>query len=77
MKHKTPEYPTWEIRDFRDLLDGMEQRYADNIAYLWRDPLAEDGIAARTYADMARDVKSLAAYLCAMGLEHKKIAVCG
>ena len=40
MKHKTPEYPTWEIRDFRDLLDGMEQRYADNIAYLWRDPLA-------------------------------------
>ena len=77
MKHKTPEYPTWEIRDFRDLLDGMEQRYDDNIAYLWRDPLAEDGIAARTYADMARDVKSLAAYLCAMGLEHKKIAVCG
>ncbi len=77
MKHKTPEYPTWEISDFRDLLGGMEERYADNVAYLWRDPLAEDGIAARTYADMIRDVKSLAAYLCAMGLEHAKIAVCG
>ena len=77
MKYKTPDYPTWEIRDFRDLLDGIGERYADNAAYLWRDPLEEDGIAARTYADMVRDVKNLAAYLCAMGLEGKTIAVCG
>ena len=76
MKH-TPEYNTWEITDFRALLDGIGTRYPDNIAYTWRDPLAEDGIAARTYADMIRDIQSLAAYLCAMGLEHRRIAVCG
>ena len=76
MKH-TPEYNTWEITDFRALLDGIGARYPDNIAYTWRDPLAEDGVAARTYADMIRDIQSLAAYLCAMGLEHRRIAVCG
>jgi len=74
---KTSEYKTWEIPDFRALLDGIETRYADNIAYLWRDPVAEDGIAVRTYAETVRDVKSLAAYLCAMGLEGRRIAVCG
>ncbi len=76
MKH-TPEYRTWEIHDFRALLDGIGERYPDNIAYTWRDPLAEDGIAARTYTDMIRDIRSLAAYLCAMGLEGRHIAVCG
>lgn len=74
---KISEYKTWEIPDFRAFLDGIEARYADNIAYLWRDPVAEDGIAVRTYAETVRDVKSLATYLCAMGLEGRRIAVCG
>ena len=59
------------------MLDGIGERYPDHIAYTWRDPLAEDGIAARTYTDMLRDIKALATYLCAMGLEGRRIAVCG
>ena len=79
MKHKnlTVEYPTWEMNSFRDLLDGIESRYADNIAFLWRSPDAEDGAVSHTYADTVTDIKNLAAYLCAMGLEHRRIAVCG
>ncbi len=74
---KPPEYRTWELQDFRAMLDGIGERYPDNIAYTWRDPLAEDGVAARTYTDMLRDIKALATYLCAMGLEGRRIAVCG
>ena len=70
-------HPAWEIHTFRDLLDGMEARYADRTAFIWRDADAGDGVARRTYADMAEDVRNLAAYLCAMGLEGKHIAVCG
>ncbi|MBO5649033.1 MAG: AMP-binding protein [Clostridia bacterium] len=76
MKQKT-EYPTWDILSFRDLLDGVEMRYPDNIAYLWRDPATESGYAERTYAEAVRDVKALAVYLCAMGLEGKAVAVIG
>lgn len=76
MKH-TAEYPTWDAAQFRALLDGIETRFADNIAFMWRDPAAPDGIACRTYADAARDVRNLATYLCAMGLQNRPVAVCG
>jgi len=64
------------MNSFRDLLDGIAARYPENIAYTWRDP-AGDGAVCRTYAEVARDVRNLAAYLCAMGLEGQKIAVSG
>ncbi|MBR5871045.1 MAG: AMP-binding protein [Clostridia bacterium] len=77
-KHNiSTEYPTWEINSFRDLLDGITARYPDNTAFAWRDADAENGIASRTYAEAAEDIKNLATYLCAMGLEGRHIAVCG
>lgn len=69
--------PIGEISTFRDLLDGMETHYPTKTAFAWRDAETQEGICSRTYAQTAEDIKNLAAYLCAMGLEGKHIAVCG
>ena len=71
------ESPRREIGAFREILDEIGSRFSENIAFLWRDLTCEDGIAARTYAALADDVRSLAAYLCAMGLQGRRIALCG
>ncbi len=111
-------YDNWDMQDFRELLEGMADRYAMNTAYLWHAanavsapvPAAEapaaaeetvssgdtpteagaaasattaasapvdDGIVTKTYTDLIEDVKNLATYLCALGLEGKHIAVTG
>ena len=74
---KAPLYETWEMNDFRELLDGIEKRYAVNCAYVWHDGYTDDGIITKSYTELAEDVKNLAAYLCAMGLEGKTVAVTG
>ncbi len=74
---KRPNYPTWEVKDFRELLDGVVAKYALNTAFLWRDEDADDGIFQKTYAELGEDVRDLATYLCALGLEGKTVAVTG
>ncbi|MGM9625304.1 MAG: AMP-binding protein, partial [Eubacteriales bacterium] len=70
-------YQNWEMNDFRELLDGIAERYAVNTAYLWHDGYTDDGIMKKSYAETADDVKNLATYLCALGLEGKTVAVTG
>ncbi len=40
-------------------------------------PKTSDGIVTKTYTELIEDVKNLATYLCALGLEGKHIAVTG
>ena len=74
---KTPDYQPRALDSFAALVNDMTTLYADNIAFTWRDTACDDGTAYRTYADTANDIKCLATYLCAMGLEGKHIALVG
>ncbi len=70
-------YERWEFEDFRGLLAGIVERYADNTAFLWRCVEEPDGVSERTYRQFAEDVVALATFLCAKGLEGKTVAVTG
>lgn len=74
---KAPFYQNWEVGDFRELLYGITERYAVNTAFLWREGPDEDSVMTKSYTEFAEDVKNLATYLCALGLEGKTIAVTG
>ena len=74
---KSPEYQNWEMHNFRELLDGIEARYPENLAFTWRCADTETGVTEKTVAEYADDVRNLATYLCAMGLEGKPVAVTG
>ena len=74
---KTVDHHPRALESLSALVNDMTALYADNVAFTWRDPAYEDGTAYRTYADTANDIKCLATYLCAMGLEGKHIALVG
>ncbi|MBP3917780.1 MAG: AMP-binding protein [Clostridia bacterium] len=74
---KAPFYQNWEVGDFRELLYEITERYAVNTAFLWREGPDEDSVMTKSYTEFAEDVKNLATYLCALGLEGKTIAVTG
>lgn len=74
---KTPDYEIRALDCLTALVNDMSEMYADRIAFTWRDAASADGVSYRTYADTENDIKCLATYLCAMGLEGKHIALVG
>ena len=66
-----------EIRNFRELLEMVENKYANNIAYQYKkEAMAKEAEYVEvTYKNYCEDVKALSTELLVMGLENKKLAV--
>ncbi|MCQ2432103.1 MAG: AMP-binding protein [Clostridia bacterium] len=70
-------HEVWQIDDFRSLLCGIEDKYGEAPAFLWRDSTAEDGVAVRSYQTFVTDVRALCSFLAARGYTGKNITVTG
>ncbi|MBE6703936.1 MAG: hypothetical protein E7583_01595 [Ruminococcaceae bacterium] len=72
----TPKY-VYNVREYRSIREMLETNcaeFAGKTAFLFR----ESGISLQiSYERLLRDVRSLATYLCSLGLEGKHIAVTG
>lgn len=70
-------YEVQEIRNFRELLEMVESKYANNIAYQYKkDVMAKElEYVEVTYKNYCEDVKALSTGLLEMGLENKRIIV--
>ena len=72
-------YPIKEVKDYRELLKIVEEKYANKIAYKFKKQgtLKNPEYIEITYNTVVRDVKALATSLLSQGLENKKIVVIG
>lgn len=66
-----------EIKNFREMLAMIENKYANNIAYQYKKDIMakEPEYVEITYKTYCEDVKALSTGLLEMGLENKRIAV--
>ncbi len=69
-----PYYEMPEIKDFREFVDFMAERYADRTVFIYEEDKTEKSV---TYAKFTDDINALAAYLYAEGINDAKIAVYG
>ena len=54
--YKSPLYPVREIKDLRDMIQQSEELYAEETAYMVKDPIALRLIAARS--EEAKNLKA-------------------
>lgn len=66
-----------EINHFKELLEMIESKYANNIAYQYKKDIQakEPEYVEVTYKKYCQDVKALSTGLLEMGLENKRIAI--
>ena len=72
-------YEIDEIRNFRELVNRSAEKYANNVAYKFKENLGKPNqkIIEKTYKEVRNEVEALGTMLLNMGLENKKIALIG
>lgn len=70
-------YEVQNLNNFRELLEMIENKYANNIAYQYKKDITakEPEYIEITYRQYVEDIKALSTALLEMGLENKKIAI--
>lgn len=70
-------YEVQNLNNFRELLEMIENKYANNIAYQYKKDITakEPEYVEITYRQYVEDIKALSTALLEMGLENKKIAI--
>lgn len=75
MQNKNMVYEVRPFRNFRELLEGSAENFAQRTAVLYSE---KDGkVRQISYEQLMFDVKALAVYLDSLGLRGKKVAVMG
>ena len=69
----------YEIKNFRELVNRSAEKYANNVAYKFKENLGKPNqkIIEKTYKEVRNEVEALGTMLLNMGLENKKIALIG
>lgn len=72
-------YEIDEIKNFRELVNRSAEKYANNVAYKFKENLGKPNqkIIEKTYKEVRNEVEALGTMLLNMGLENKKIALIG
>lgn len=72
-------YEIDEIKNFRELVNRSAEKYANNVAYKFKENLGKSNqkIIEKTYKEVRNEVEALGTMLLNMGLENKKIALIG
>lgn len=72
-------YEIDEIKNFRELVNRSAEKYANNVAYKFKENLGKPNqkITEKTYQEVRNEVEALGTMLLNMGLENKKIALIG
>ena len=72
-------YEIDEIKNFRELVNRSAEKYANNVAYKFKENLGKPNqkIIEKTYKEVRNEVEALGTMLVNMGLENKKIALIG
>ncbi len=72
-------YEIDEIKNFRELVNRSAEKYANNVAYKFKENLGKPNqkITEKTYQKVRNEVEALGTMLLNMGLENKKIALIG
>ena len=68
-------YEVKPFRNFREMLDGCAEDFADRVAVLFSD--GAGGVRRVRYSELAADVEALSTYLSTLGLSGKKVGVIG
>jgi hypothetical protein len=68
-------YDVRNVCSIREIIETSADEFSSNPAFLVKDD--EGNIVQITYARFFEEIKALSTYLCAKGLEYKKIAVIG
>ncbi len=68
-------YNVRNVCSIRELIETSADEFAANPAFMLKDSDGE--IYSVSYSEFMQEIKALSTYLCAKGLEYKKIAVIG
>ena len=72
-------YKSEPIKNFRELLERVEEKYSNNIAFKYKKDatVKEPEYIEKTYAQYIKDIKALSTNLLSLGYKGKKVAVIG
>lgn len=72
-------YKSEPIKNFRELLERVEEKYSNNIAFKYKKDatVKEPEYIEKTYAQYIKDIKALSTTLLSLGYKGKKVAVIG
>ena len=70
-------YEPEKVENYRELLERVETRFRENIAYKYKKNAKDKEIIEKTYSQYISDVKALGTSLLELGYEGKKIALIG
>lgn len=72
-------YKSNPIKNFRELLERVEEKYSNNIAFKYKKDATEKEpeYIEKTYAQYIKDIKALSTNLLSLGYKGKKVAVIG
>ena len=70
-------YEPEKVENYRELLERVETRFRENIAYKYKKNAKDKEIIEKTYGEYVSDVKALGTSLLELGYEGKKIVIIG
>ena len=70
-------YEPEKVNNYRELLERVETRFGEKIAYKYKKNAKEKEVIEKTYSQYISDVKALGTSLLELGYEGKKIALIG
>ena len=70
-------YEPEKVNNYRELLERVETRFRENIAYKYKKNAKDKEIIEKTYGEYISDVKALGTSLLELGYEGKKIVIIG
>lgn len=72
-------YKSNPIKNFRELLERVEEKYSNNIAFKYKKDatVKEPEYIEKTYEQYIKDIKALSTNLLSLGYKGKKVAVIG
>lgn len=66
-----------KMNNYREILEYANENYKDNIAYKYKENVADTIHVEKNYGQVVKDVKALATALLSLGLKGKTIALIG
>ena len=77
MKFNNELYETYEINNFRELVNSACEKYSNNVAYKFKKNFGKSNQSSveKTYKEIQNEIKYLSTELLELGLENKKVAI--
>ena len=77
MKFNNELYETYEIKNFRELVNFSCEKYPNNVAYKFKKNFGKSNQSSveKTYKEIQNEIKYLSTELLELGLENKKVAI--